>query len=168
MPHTLVPRLLPETGDRIVADDQVLHIRQADRAVPDLRSSERGGRDRRQQRVLDGIAGDIQVDDHDDFLDVGQVEESRRPDAASAHVTNAVALNLDIEQWASGDDRQSLLVAGSGASRLQRSRCGTGAGLRRVRSDDLSGLGLVRVCGGEAAQGDAVPCAVPMTSLSVT
>ena len=100
----------PEVGDGVVADDQVLDIREGDGAVAEGAIVRLG--DVAAQRGQNRVGGDRQVLDADDLLVFAQIEESDRADPAEPGIADAVAANLDVAQPARGDDPSATLATG--------------------------------------------------------
>jgi hypothetical protein len=57
-----------------------------------------------QQHVGDGVRGDGEVFDGDDFEDCAQIKEADSADAAQAHAEDAVVIDKDIDERAARDD----------------------------------------------------------------
>ena len=113
-----------------------------------------------QQRVADGVVGDGEVLDGDDFEDAQQIEEAHRADAAKAHVADAVAVDGDVDKRAAGDDRGAGMPVVDESGRLQGCRWWS-KGLRAtVRMPMVcAGFEAVAVDDGVIAQRDAVEAA---------
>src|SRR5258708_1497726 len=120
---------LTEIGDAVVTNHSVLYIRQADCAIANDRRVLLQRQKRQQRRTRYGVRGNREVLDRDDFQLLNKIEETDRSDPAQAGVAKAIAVDLDIQKLAAGDDAPAVL-ASRGSRNLERDGRVAGAGDR--------------------------------------